>query len=197
MQISVKSNVNQVLRELKAVNKEKVPTAIRNALNDTARTARKDVQAAATSDLDRPTPWTVRGILFKTTDKTKLTSSVFIDPDRAKYLKWQIDGGIRTPEKRAIALPSKTVKTNVYGNLGRKKINNMMSNKKLYASKTVDGTPGIYRLYKNKPPVLQVQWLDFARYKKRFGFYKAARRSADKNITPNLKKQLRFALRAS
>ena len=63
--------------------------------------------------LGRPTPFTVRGIRYQGARKAdyklgRLHTRVFIADLQAEYLHYQILGGTRTPQGRAIPVPSET-----------------------------------------------------------------------------------------
>jgi len=131
MHISVKSNVKQVAKQLQRLHKKQIPFATMLALNDMAKEISRDhlpKQAHKTFD-GGATDFTKRGFKYTTASKTNLTASVYIDDIQADYLKYQIDGGTRTPKSKVIAAPARDAKLNRYGNL-------TASNRKKYWSKT-------------------------------------------------------------
>ena len=72
--------------------------------------------------LDRPAPFTVRGIHWQWANEAdyargRLHSLVYIMDKQAEYLRLQIEGGTRTPSGRAIAVPTSNVELNKYGTL--------------------------------------------------------------------------------
>jgi len=94
--------------------------AMAGALTNVARLAQKDVTNALDRYLDRPTPFTKKGIAWEKATKDRLVSAVSVRPIQAKYLALQIEGGTRLPTGRSLLNPIlSSVKRNAYGNLPR------------------------------------------------------------------------------
>jgi hypothetical protein len=92
----------------------KYATAV--ALTRTAKAVKDAMPAALERDLDRPTPFTKRGLFIKPARKDDLTAVVGFMDRQASYLKYQIAGGTRTPGARGIKLPG-NVQLNSFGNI--------------------------------------------------------------------------------
>ena len=113
--------------------KKKIPSIIRNTLNDLAMGSRIRLQQTLPKYVDRPTPFTMKSILFEKTDKNKLESRVgFLSsnfPKKARranigtfpsdYMSLLTHGGTRLPKRKAIAVPTSNYKTNKFGNIKR------------------------------------------------------------------------------
>ena len=67
-------------------------------------------------------------------------------PTQAEYLRFQIEGGTRTPKGRAIAVPTSNVKLNRYGNLagGQGRIKRLLAKKNVFQG-TIGGVAGIWQ----------------------------------------------------
>jgi hypothetical protein len=86
------------------------------ALTRTAKAVKDAMPAALDSDLDRPTPFTKRGMFIKPARRDDLTAVVGFMDRQASYLKYQIAGGTRTPTARGIKLPG-NIELNSFGNI--------------------------------------------------------------------------------
>lgn len=90
------------LRTADDIGKRALPKAAAGYLNGVAFEARREIIAGMDVDLDRPVPYTKRGIVV---DKARsaggnlraLESVVRVQPIQARYLHWQIDGGVKRP----------------------------------------------------------------------------------------------------
>lgn len=86
------------------------------ALTRTAYAVKAAMPAALEQDLDRPTPFTKRGIFVRSANKDNLTAVVGFLDRQASYLKYQIVGGTRRPGPRGIKLPG-NIELNAFGNI--------------------------------------------------------------------------------
>ena len=150
MQIKVDFDVKRLTKSLNNTQREQVPFATSMALNEVS----KDVSRAVTVQMDRylekPTPFTKRayelGKNFKRATKRNLVA--ILDPKeiQGEYLKFQIEGGRRLPDQRAILVPTKLAPKNQYGNLSRANRKRAVQGKGKYfsAGEREGKTPGIY-----------------------------------------------------
>ena len=121
MQISVKSDVAKALKSMSRLHKKQVPFAAALGLTMTAKKVAKVEQRMMVRKLDRPTPFTIKGVRWQGANKKdfatgRLHSRVYLMDKQAEYLRFQIEGGTRTPKGTAIAVPTSNVKLNRYGN---------------------------------------------------------------------------------
>ena len=119
--INIKSNSKQIQKQLGRKYKKHLPEATRFALNNTAKKLQKAYKVQAVKNLDRPVPFTLRGFKIGFASRRKLESFVVITDAVAKYLKYQIEGGISRPT-RPEAVPTQNQPLNKYGNIARKKL---------------------------------------------------------------------------
>lgn len=86
------------------------------ALTNTAKAVKTALPAVMNRELDRPTPFTTRGIFVTPAKKDTLTAVVGFMDRQAGYLKFQIAGGTRQPGPRGIKLPG-NITLNAFGNI--------------------------------------------------------------------------------
>ena len=143
MQISVTSNVDAVHRRMSDLQRRQLPFATSLALTQTVRDAKGVMDRKLDVVIDRPTPFTQRGIAIKAARKTLLTASVFFKEMQARYLALQETGGVRYPKRRALVIPSET-QANKYGNLPRGRVKRLLARKDVFSG-TVKGLPGLWQ----------------------------------------------------
>lgn len=215
--ISVRHNVHQVIGFTERLGRQQT-FAVAKAMTDTMRDARDAMPDQAERDLDEPTPWTKRAFYFKPAQKAHLVAEVGIKNQQSDYLRYQVEGGIRPPKKKALRLPS-VVELNRYGNLPTGLIRQLVERAKagkratksqarrfgvsneldLFYGDPADGRPpGIYKRVSHGSAHQLVPIVVFpqrpAVYRKRFDFYGAAARVVERRFVPNLHRALAHAL---
>jgi hypothetical protein len=172
MQISVSSNINKVARQLSREAKTQIPFATASAINNTAFSVRKAVQVQLPKYIDRPTPYTVRGVRVDKAKKTLLQGSVFFIPRVAEYMWYQVEGGTRRASKKWIAVPTGNVKLNKYGNVPRSKKGLIKTNRQFIGK--INETTGVWQGGTRAEPRIKLlhKFVKQAQYKRRFPFYK-------------------------
>ena len=94
-------NIREVERDLSDFARRQLPFATSLALNETAEAIeRKSSAKALETRLDRPTPFTLRGLLVLRSSKARLWADVLFKDAQAAYLRWQETGGERPPRRR-------------------------------------------------------------------------------------------------
>jgi hypothetical protein len=73
----------------------------------------REAEHALDQHIDRPTPYTARGVKLFKARADRLDAELFIQPDQAKYLKYAIEGG-RIPTNLK---PTRATRLNQYGNI--------------------------------------------------------------------------------
>lgn len=141
--INVKSNIKEVSRGLSKFHRKQIPFATSQAINDTAFDVRKEHQKQLPNYIDRPTPFTKRGVKVKKSNKRDLVGVVYFDKIQAKYMKLQIKGGTRRPDNKVLLVPTAATKLNQYGNISKAVRNRMFSNRTKYYSTSA----GIFERY--------------------------------------------------
>ena len=106
MEISVRADVQDAIRQLRLIGSEVVPKAAAAALNDTAFEGRRAAQEEMKQVFDRPTRWTLNAPWVEKARSSNLVSVVnlqgkaYKSTDAYAYLNPQIEGGPR-PAKRS------------------------------------------------------------------------------------------------
>jgi hypothetical protein len=135
----IENNADEVARWMMAVSKQ-VPYAASKALNKTLWDLRRLERREMKRAFKTPTPYAMRAIRYKTSNKRNLQGVLYINARAAKgnaqvrFLKRQVVGGGRrgkriegsmskapgAPDARHLfAVPGKAVKKNAYGNVAR------------------------------------------------------------------------------
>ena len=144
MSLSVQSDVKQLSKKIASQYRRQIPYVTSRALNNTAFSCRKVVQAALPKYIDRPTPYTMRSVQVKKSDKKnlnayigfasktfgKLPGNASIPP--AEYMARLTKGGTRKARSKYIAIPSSPRQLNKFGGLKRGAVSRLLSNKKKY-----------------------------------------------------------------
>ncbi len=205
--VMVTSDIKNLSKWLTRTQKTALPSAIRNALNETAVESMKWWKNNLSRYIDRPTKYTIKNIQYTRAEKHRLISTVGFASKRfgkpigrgsAYYMKLQIEGGTRLPEKRSIAVPTSNYKTNQFGNIGKPgKIKSLLE-KPNYFSGQVKGKAGIFKrsgLKKRKKVQMMIAWEPKTRYQRRFNFPKISKNIISRIFKPIYEKQLNAVLR--
>lgn len=118
MKISISvTGLEAVKRQLADAEKQ-LRFAASRALNETAQEVRKAIPAVLEKSLDRPTPFTTtdKGMFIRPATRANLEAAVVFKDRQASYLRYQLEGGLRQPTRKALRLPS-AIGLNQYGNL--------------------------------------------------------------------------------
>jgi hypothetical protein len=117
MKLSVKDLVDGVrkFRE-KAEKQTRYATAV--ALTQTAVKIKQAMPAALDAALDKPTKFTKDGIYTKAAKRDKLVSEVGFKDRQSRYMRYQVEGGVRKAGDAGIKLPG-NIKLNTFGNIPR------------------------------------------------------------------------------
>lgn len=198
LNVSITVDTRNLGKKFTALERKQIPFAASLTLNDVAFDARKNEQKRMVKDLDRPTPFTVRGVQVKKASKRRLESRVLIEKKRARYLKYQIHGGTRRPKGRALVIPGRAVRLNKYGNVpgfrkfaGREKAKANVN--------TVQFDSGLGGLLKTTARTSQVRaiYVSQARYRKRLRFYEPIIKTVRARFPIHFKRRMRQAVRTA
>lgn len=105
-------NTKGVERMMRTATKQ-VRYAAALALSEAAEDYQKVATVLMRQALDRPIPFTQRGLKHTRATASKLQASVFMLPRQASYMHWQVYGGVDLSDKPLPTKPSE----DVYGNL--------------------------------------------------------------------------------
>lgn len=119
--ISVKVDISGIERRAQFLHQDQVPYATAVALTRTAQDAASALNAELPRYIDRPTSFTQKAFTQHRATKRDLQAVVFAKDIQAKYLRYQVFGGERAPNKKAQKLPS-NIKLNEFGNIPRGEI---------------------------------------------------------------------------
>ena len=207
MQISVLAETKKLTKFLDQASRKQIPFATSKALNKTAFDVRSSLQSAIPFHIDRPTKAFIKAVQVQTSNKRNLVATVGFVGDGFRKTQWkespasiakkQIDGGARRPKGKAIAVPV-TIKTNVYGNLGRNKINKLLADKKNFSGVPKGRTKaGIYQRKKNGIKML-VAWKPITHYRGgRLPFSQIATKAVNRRYKKHFEAELNNALRTA
>ena len=192
VEFSIESDLKKFTKDFKGLQKKKIPQATANALNKTARGVVKALSSKTDKVFkDGAVAWTKRGFQHGTGFGNKgkatpkdLATIVKVKPQQNQYLKYQIEGGTRTPKGRAIlGANQNTVRTNLtkQGNLKRNTIQKLINDNEKYfkgTPKGSNGSEGIWERYgktKAKPSGQRIRqiarYLKSGQYRPKFPFY--------------------------
>lgn len=193
MKISVKANVKEVTKDLNKIQRKQIPFATALALNDAAFGSRKALRKQAEKKLENPTPFTLNGFQVVKAKKKELTSIIYVESKRYKYMKFQIFGGTRMPERKAIVVPTSRMPLNKYGNMTKNKIKTILA-KPNVVSTTINGRPGIFQTDRKGRTKRLVSYKDSVTYKPRFNFEKIVKGYVGNTFNRHMEKRLNAAL---
>jgi len=124
--LNLANQLEDVAGWARAMGASQLPFATSLALNAVAQDAADEVTKETGRRLDRPTSFTMRAWSVGRSTKASLTAAVFAKDAQARYLRWQVAGGSRAPNRQAQRLPS-AIKLDQFGNLPRGEIARMVS----------------------------------------------------------------------
>lgn len=206
---SIKIDLTELERNLPSVKKQ-IHFAASQALNTIAYQVARNEMPKKTNETFQggATRFTQTGFKYIKSNKTNLTAYVFIDPTRADYMKFMVQGGTRFPKKRAIIVATRHSKLNRYGNIPRGTLSSMIEDK----SKFFKGIPkgrhganyeGIWERYGRQSKAggqrirMVAQYTDKAQYKPLFPFgtfVEGVVFSQNKGFVKEFRKRLKVAL---
>ena len=207
-QATVQVDSEALARAMHKLVHDQTPFATALALNDTAFDAKAALQREMERSLDRPTPFTKRGVFTARATKAKQESAVGIMPRQSEYLKFQIKGGTRRPNRKAIPVPVNT-RLNQYGNMPRRAVGRLIARPDTFiatpkAPRTAHLPPGIYQRFgasRNgkaaRPPKLLVAFERTADYKPILDMHGAISKTASLVYRKHFEKRLAHAIRTA
>ena len=197
MQIKIKDNIKQFTKGLNKVQKKQIPFATAQAINGTLFGLKKEMAKQTVKKLDRPVGFTQRGFLIDKAKKTKQIGVLRIRPEVADYLKFQIDGGVRSGAKKIPVPITKNKRLNKFGNIAGKRTGLVKGKKEFIA--TIGGATGVWKQgRKGQQPTLLIKFHDSVKYdKKPFDFYKIGKGYINNTYDKQFKKSLTKALRSA
>lgn len=194
MILSIKDNISSVAANLRKIRNNQLPFAISEAVNMTANDIAKQQRALAQRVFDRPTPFLLNGIFagrsFKGIRAKKFAPTALLVPGSRfgrlneagrrvnQVIHRQTYGGIRTPSRTAIVVPTRKASVNRYGNLRNQAVKKLLNQKNVVVLGDREGfKPGIFRRRGDRLEFL-VAFEKFTKYQKRFPYFEIAEATA-------------------
>lgn len=199
--ISFADNIAEFERGLSDLAQNQLPFAVALALNDTAQDVDRAWITHLRRRLDRPTPFTMRGVRRGRASKTRLTAFVAFKDVQARYLARLQKGGTRRPAGRALLVPVRQ-RLNKYGNMPRGSLVRSLAKKGVFAGK-VNGKGGVYQRPTKRQakagigPKLLVSFQPRAEYRKTLNLQRAAQGAARSGFPRHFAKRFKEALRTA
>lgn len=222
MDISVESNILNILPQLDQLTSKQAPFSIAFALTKTANRVMFGLMDQIPVAFDRPNAWTKNAFAVKPARKRDLQAWVYAKDSQAKYLKFGVQGGqrrIKGFEKRFDAMlkdhnaaggalvPTKNIKLDASGNVSMAAIKRMSqtgSGGKYFVGKPKGGGKnanlpvGVYqRMGRNKRIRLMLEFVPTPRYRKRLDMAGIANRVVQQTFSKNLEDAFTFAMQSS
>lgn len=131
VEISLRSNIKQVSKQLSALAYKQLDFAASQAINDLAKQVAVAEKENIKATFEKPKPFTVNAVGVKGSNKRSLTAVVFVRPIAAKYLAPYEDGGMHKLPGRALLNP-KNIRLDQYGQITRATLARLKSRSDVY-----------------------------------------------------------------
>jgi len=204
LEMSIKADMKPITKKLTKIHKKQIPFAATNAINTTLFQIMKAEKAQMPKKLDRPTKFTTKAFKVDKAKKTTLSGNIHITPIRAKYLKYQIEGGVRSG--RTGVPYTKNIKLNKYGNIPMRRKGLIKNKNQFYG--TIKGIEGVWeRGHHSKKGKFTTQGKSRStsvrllvamesgvNYKKRFPFYEIGKGVVRSQFQKNFKRSIKRAI---
>ena len=178
--IGITANFDQVIKEISDVERRQVPFAIALTLNAVVDDVERNTLKSMTRRLDRPTPFTLRGMAKRKANKRRLEARLFFKDRQAGYLEKQETGGVRRPKGKALLVPAGQ-RLNKYGNLPKGAVKRLLARKDVFSGK-VGGVGGIWQRKRGGRLKLLIAYEPKARYQPRLRFRETALKTTTARI---------------
>jgi hypothetical protein len=189
--LSVKSNIDEFMKDLDDMAKSQIPYATALALNDVARRVIAAEAEQISQDFPTATAFTKRGFGMLPATKYQPFVTVFVKELQNNYLEPYVDGGSSVPTEGGAMLVPKGIKVNQFGNIPYKKIDNLKNTENVFIGsiKTKSGQRigGVFERLKGKVRKdgsarrikILVRFTDPWTLKQHFGFEERANQVAE------------------
>lgn len=151
--ISVQAEIKQATKHLNSVQKRQIPFAVASTLTELAmQLARKEMPELTRKTFQGgATSFTQKAFLYGKATKATLTSRVYAKAKQGEYLHFQVSGGSRFPNRKAIIVPTNNTRLNKLGNITRGTMDKMFQDKSKYFRGKPKGMPdageGVWERY--------------------------------------------------
>jgi len=212
MNISVESNVKEVLSEFDRISNLSIPFAIKEGINDTFFQMRQELPGVVESEFDKPVAFTKSPYAWdvEKAQKYALVGMIKMKPLQAEYMRFQVYGGTEYPKKRGIPVPTAGGKMKA-SHGGLKKTWKAALNDKMYFSgkpkgaKWASSPAGVWRRTATKVSKktgrrtkgrlrLELSWESATHYQERWDFHAYATKYFQARFSDNFRKRLQEQL---
>lgn len=214
--IEMSVDTRAIERRLNSIASSQLPFATALGINDVAGQIRDAEQSGLERDLDRPAPFTRRGLAVSRASKRKLNAVVGFKRIQADYLALQATGGKRRAKRRAVVVPVNQ-RLNKYGNMPRGALKRALGKPDVFSG-TVKGVAGVWQRPKRgarrtklggaqsgrvgtvgarKGLKLLAAFKSSVDYAPRLKFVPRAHRLAQREIAPAIARRLAYAVKTS
>lgn len=216
MNIDIQTNIKEVTKHLNVIQKKQIPFAASVAMNKVIFGMQKAEKKKVDRVFDNATNFTRTGFVVVKSTKKNLVAELYIqnkgNKDRTSYMRHEIDGGTRHPNKVSIVIARHsnfTGKTTQAGNLRKGTLDKMKAqrSKFLFGKPTGRGwsgaSAGVWERYArdtDTPRIRQVAlFTKYAKYKPLFPFYETANQvvMGRGGFKKQFEKAMRMALRTA
>lgn len=195
MKVDIKTNIKEVTKDLSRDQKKQIPFATANAINTTLFQLKKEMGKQTTKHLHNPTKATQGGFMVEKAKKNSLFGLLFLKDFVEDYLRFQIDGGVRSPGHR-FAVPTSNSKLNKFGNIIGKRTGLIKKDTQFFG--TVGGITGVFERFAGGSKVKLIHVLaKSVTYKSKFPFYKIGQSFINSKFNKNLIVALNSALKSA
>lgn len=136
-------DMRAIERRLNGLAATQLPFAVALGINDVAGQISEAEQSSLARDLDRPAPFTKRGLFVSRASKRRLVGVVGFKRVQASYLEAQATGGKRRAKGKAVVVPVGQ-RLNKYGNMPRGALKRALAKPDVFSG-TVKGVAGIWQ----------------------------------------------------
>lgn len=210
--LTMSVDTRAIERRLNSLATSQLPFAVALGINDVAGQIRDAEQSGLERDLDRPAPFTKRGLTVSRATKRKPVGVVGFKRVQAEYLALQATGGTRRAKRRAVVVPVNQ-RLNKYGNMPKGALKRALAKPDVFSG-TVKGVAGVWQrpkrgkrrtkhgaqmgrtgtVGKRKGLKLLAAYESSVKYSPRLKFVPRARKLATREIGPAIAKGLRQAV---
>ena len=141
--LSMSVDTRAIERRLNKIATSQLPFAVALGINDVAGQIRDAEQSGLERDLDRPAPFTKRGLAVSRATKRKPVGVVGFKQVQAEYLALQATGGTRRAKGRAVVVPFNQ-RLNKYGNMPKGALKRALAKPDVFSG-TVKGIAGVWQ----------------------------------------------------
>ena len=204
MQLKIDNNIKEVSAWTKVISKKQIPFATAMAINETLGIGKSFKNRGLDmvlgkqmkQKLEKPKTQTTKAFFRKYARKDNLVGILGFQDWAAAFMKYQIEGGVRTKAGK-IGVPMKNNPAlNAQGNIKGLRGTGYIKNKKQKIL-TINGMQGVFEEHKDRTLKLMVAFKDSVSYAAKFPFYKIAIGYANNKFDKNLTKQFIKAVKSS